>query len=92
MFLLEVFQTDGSTGCLWFRAVSRFSPLKIILNHSTTCPIYIEVQVACVQVYSTCVFDGDGLYVCMQYMPVFNDYIPAILVSSVIQHFYLCSA
>lgn len=48
MFLLEVLQTDGSAGCLWSRAVSRFSALKIILNHSTTCPIYTEVQVVCV--------------------------------------------
>ncbi len=74
MFLLEVFQTDGSTGCLWSHAVSRFSPLKIIINHSATCPIYIEVQVVCVQVYSsTSVFDGDALYVYLLFMSVFND-------------------
>lgn len=54
---------DGSTGCLWSRAVSHFSPLKIILNHSATCPIYTDVQVVCAraQVCSAGVFDGDGL-------------------------------
>lgn len=89
MFLLEVLQTDGSAGCLWSRAVSRFSALKIILNHSTTCPIYTEVQVVCVCVCASvqCIW---WFIVCM--CVCFNDCIPAILMSSVIQHFYLCPA
>lgn len=42
------------------------------------------------QLYSTrSVFDGDVIFIVCMYMPVFNDYIPAVLMSSVIQHFYL---
>lgn len=48
MFFLEVFHTDGSPGCLWSRAVSRFSPPKIFLCHSKTWPIFIRIQVVCV--------------------------------------------
>lgn len=45
MFLLEDFQADVSAGCLWSRAVSRFSPLKDYRKRLHSLPIYAEVQV-----------------------------------------------
>lgn len=86
MFLLEDFQTDGSRGCLWSCAVSRFSPLEDYLKSLrkparfyTAGPgggVRTSAARSCVwwlMVYRVCVHDD----------------IPALSMSSVTQHFYL---
>lgn len=96
-FLLEVFHTDGSTGRLWSRAVSRFLPPEGYLKslHNLVY-LYWGPGVACVSVQQlvhsmTVVYRSKGC-ACMclgLYCILYNGCMSALPMSSVIQHFHL---